>query len=52
MTFLKLAPFSQSYDFWIAVFFCMIASLIWLFLHGEQVNQAQLLPRLERVAIE
>lgn len=32
MTFLKLAPWSQSYDFWIAVFFCMIASLVWLFL--------------------
>lgn len=31
MTFLKLAPWGQSYDFWIAVFFCMIASLIWLF---------------------
>lgn len=32
MTFLKLAPWSQSYDFWIAVFFCFGASLIWLFI--------------------
>ncbi len=32
MTFLKLAPFSQSYDFWIAIFFCYIASLVWLYL--------------------
>lgn len=32
MTFLKLAPFAQSYDFWIAIFFCYIASLVWLFL--------------------
>jgi len=31
MTFLKLAPFAQSYDFWIAIFFCMASSLIWLF---------------------
>ena len=32
MTFLKLAPFAQSYDFWIAVFFCIFASFIWLFI--------------------
>lgn len=28
--FLKIAPFSQSYDFWIALFFCIIAAFIWL----------------------
>lgn len=36
MTFLKLAPFAQSYDFWIAVFLLMIASLIWLFIAWRQ----------------
>ncbi|MFA6069805.1 MAG: hypothetical protein WC810_14575 [Janthinobacterium sp.] len=32
MIFLKLAPIAQSWDFWVAIFFCVIASFIWLFL--------------------
>ena len=31
MTLLKLAPFAQSWDFWVLLFACYGASLIWLF---------------------
>lgn len=31
MTFLKLAPIAQSWDFWVLLFACYGASLIWLF---------------------
>ena len=28
---LKIAPFSQSYDFWIAIFFCYVLAFVWLY---------------------
>lgn len=31
MTFLKLAPFAQSWDMWLALFFCYFSSVIWLY---------------------
>jgi hypothetical protein len=48
MTFLKLAPFAQSYDFWIAIFFCYIASLVWLYLAYRASRSGSITMKIEK----